>query len=139
MISLLNRAFCVWLLMMLAETVHGVLRSILLVPMIGDFPARQIGVAIGSVIIIAMAFVFSNWLKVESIVGQISIGLFWVIMTVLFEFVLGRIVLHLPWERIIDDYDPSRGGFMIFGLLVMAGSLTFAEKLHLLIDRKTTE
>ena len=134
MISLLNRAFFVWLLMMLAESIHGVLRSILLVPMIGDLPARQIGVAIGSLIIVAIAFMFSNWLKVRSTKGQIRVGFFWVAMTLLFEVLLGRLVLGLSWNRITEDYDLSRGGFMIFGLLLMALSPTIGEKLHLLID-----
>jgi len=36
-----RRAFVVWLVMMGAEVVHGVLRAILLVPLVGDFRARQ--------------------------------------------------------------------------------------------------
>ncbi len=86
MISLLNRAFCVWLLMMLAESIHGFLRSI----------------------------VFLNWLKVRSTKGQIIFGFFWVTMTLLFEVLHGRLVLGLSWDRIVEDYDLRRGGFMIF-------------------------
>ena len=130
MIPLFIRAFVVWLVMMFAETIHGILRASLLVPIVGDLRARQIGVVIGSTIIIAIAFFFSDWLKARSIMWQISVGLFWVTMTLFFEIVLGRLVLRLPWERIIEDYDLSRGGFMIFGLLVMGASLTIAEKVN---------
>jgi hypothetical protein len=38
------RAFLVWLVIIASETVHGILRGILLLPLVGDFPARQIGV-----------------------------------------------------------------------------------------------
>jgi hypothetical protein len=52
---LLPRVFAVWLVIIAAETVHGVLRGLLLVPFVGDLPARQIGVPIGSLIIFAVA------------------------------------------------------------------------------------
>jgi len=34
----------------------------------------------------------------------------------------------------IEDYDLTNGGFMILGLIVMAFSLTIAEKLHQYLD-----
>ena len=52
------RAFAVWLVIIAAETVHGILRGILLVPIVGDLPARQIGVLIGSLLIFAVAYLF---------------------------------------------------------------------------------
>ena len=38
------RAFAVWLLIVVAESVHGTLRQLVLAPLIGDLPARQWGV-----------------------------------------------------------------------------------------------
>ena len=38
---LLLRAFLVWLVLIGFETAHGILRSLLLVPLFGDFPARS--------------------------------------------------------------------------------------------------
>jgi hypothetical protein len=139
MIALFSRALVVWLIMMCAETIHGVLRANLLVPIVGDLRARQIGVAIGSLIILAVAFLFSNWLKERSMIGQISVGLFWGTMTLFFEIMLGRLVLYLPWGRIVEDYDLSRGGFMIFGLLVMVFSLVIADFLHGETDKRTNQ
>ena len=37
---LLLRALLVWLVVIAAETAHGVLRGLLLVPLVGDRPAR---------------------------------------------------------------------------------------------------
>ena len=36
---LLIRAFFVWLVIIAAETVHGILRGVQLVPIVGDLPA----------------------------------------------------------------------------------------------------
>ena len=38
----LLRAFAVWLLIIAAETLHGILRAALLVPLVGDLPARHV-------------------------------------------------------------------------------------------------
>ena len=128
--SLFNRAGGVWLIMMLAETVHGILRAFFLVPMVGDRASRQIGVPVGSLLILILAFLFAKWIQAKSFKAQLGIGLFWVFLTVLFEILVGRLVPDLPWSRIVEDYDLTNGGFMILGLFVMAFSLTIAEKLH---------
>jgi hypothetical protein len=54
--------------------------------------------------------------------------LLWVVLTVLFEVGLGWPVLDLPWDRLTEDYDPTRGGFLGLGLLFMAVSSLLAER-----------
>lgn len=118
----LIRAFLVWLVIIAAETVHGILRGVLLVPIVGDLPARQIGVLIGSLLIFGVAYFFIRWIAARTTLQLLGVGLQWVVLTVLFEIGLGRFVLGLPWERITEDYDPTRGGFLGFGLLFVAVS-----------------
>jgi hypothetical protein len=47
-----------------------------------------------------------------------------------FEVGLGRLALGLPWDRITEDYDPARGGFLGFGLLFMAVSPILAARVR---------
>ena len=49
------RALLAWLLIVVAESIHGAARQLFLAPAIGDLPARQVGVLTGSVIILAIA------------------------------------------------------------------------------------
>jgi hypothetical protein len=113
-----RRALVVWLVIILAETVHGVLRQLFLVPIVGDLHARQIGVLVGSLIILAVALMFSPWLGARTLREQLVVGSAWVALTVVFELALGA-VLGLSLQRMLEDYDFSRGGFMAFGLLFM--------------------
>jgi hypothetical protein len=53
-----------------------------------------------------------------------------VVLTVLFEIGLGRLALGLSWERITEDYDVTRGGFLVLGLLFMAVSPLLAARLR---------
>lgn len=127
---LLLRAFLVWLVIIAAETIHGVLRGLLLVPLVGDLPARQIGVFVGSLLILTVAYFFIQWIAARTKLQLLGVGLLWVVLTVLFEIGLGRLVLGLPWERITEDYNPARGGFLAFGLLFMAVSPLLAARLR---------
>ncbi len=60
----------------------------------------------------------------------VGVGLLWVVLTVLFEIGLGRLALGLPWDRITEDYDSARGGFLGFGLLLMAVSPILAARVR---------
>lgn len=126
----LIRAFLVWLVIIAAETVHGILRGILLLPLVGDLPARQIGVLLGSLLIFGVAYLFIPWIAARTTLQLLGVGLLWVVLTVLFEIGLGRLVLGLPWERITEDYDVTRGGFMGVGLLFMAAAPLLAARLR---------
>lgn len=91
-------------------------------PIVGDLPPRQIGVLIGSLLIFGVAYLFIRWVAARTPPQLLAVGLLWVVLTALFEIGLGRLVLGLPWERITEDYDVTRGGFMGVGLLFMAAA-----------------
>ncbi|MBX3290571.1 MAG: hypothetical protein KF855_14745 [Acidobacteria bacterium] len=129
---ILLKALAVWLLIILAETLHGILRGLLLVPLTGDLAARQIGVVIGSLIIFAVSYFTIDRIGTTNWQQRLFIGFGWVILTVLFELFLGKVLLGLDWDRILSDYDIGRGGFMLFGLLFMAASPSIA---YMLRDR----
>jgi hypothetical protein len=40
----------------------------------------------------------------------------WMLLTPVFEFALGIFVMNYSTGRMLEDYDISRGGLMIFGL-----------------------
>ena len=136
-ILLLLRGLLVWLVIIAAETVHGVLRGILLVPLVGDLPARQIGVPVGSLIVLAVAYLFIRWIDARTNRQLLGVGLLWVVLTVLFEIGLGRLALGLSWDRITEDYDVTRGGFLAVGLLFMAAAPRLAAWLPHISPRRS--
>jgi hypothetical protein len=127
--SILLRAIEVWLVISVLEVLHGIVRTVLLEPLVGDFRARQIGVLTGSALVLITAFLFRRWIGAERISTRLCVGLIWVVTTVAFEVLLGRLVLDLPWERILSDYDVLNGGLMPLGLFVMLISPTLVARL----------
>ena len=102
------RSLAVWMLLMLAESLRGSLRALVLAPRIGDLPARRLSVLTGTVLIYLITMATLRWLRVHSNRALLGIGVSWVLLTVLFEIGLGRLVLRFDWARILADYDLSR-------------------------------
>lgn len=113
-----NRAALVWMLMMLLETANGYVREVFVAPEMGALRAKQLGLLIGSTMVLLVAWACSGWLRADTLRKQLIIGAFWVVLTLVFEIALGR-ALGTSWAKLLSDYNPLRGGFMLFGLLVM--------------------
>lgn len=113
-----SRAALVWMLIMLAETGHGVVREVFIAPVIGGLRARQLGVLAGCVIIFVIALLTARWMKAGTRREQFRVGAFWIALTLIFEFALGR-ATGASWSRILSDYNPAQGGFMLLGLAFM--------------------
>ena len=113
---------------MLAETGHGMAREIFIAPVIGDLRARQLGVRDWHQLVV-------HRVAHGALDGRggaphsTAVGAFWVHLTLLFEFVLGR-AMGVSWERILSDYNPARGGFMLAGLAFMFFAPMLAMKLR---------
>jgi hypothetical protein len=112
------RASLVWMLIMLAETGHGVIREIFIAPVIGAMRARQLGVLIGCLLIFVIAWLTARWMNARTRREQLMVGAFWVGLTLVFEVALGR-ATSASWSRILSDYNPLHGGLMLLGLAFM--------------------
>ena len=132
------RALAIWLLIIFAESLHGIARQLWLAPRVGDFRARQLAVFTGCLIIFTIAWLTIRWLGARR-PGQrlgakqlLGIGLLWAVLTVGFEIGLGRL-LGLSWERIGSDYDLAHGGLMGVGLLFLAAAPWLAARARRLV------
>jgi hypothetical protein len=124
-----RRALWVWMLIVLAETVHGTLRELFIAPVMGDLRARQWGVPVGCALIFAITLLTARWLGARSRGLLLGIGLLWVTLTLTFEFAVGR-ALGYGWPRILSDYDPGRGGFMLLGMAFLWAAPLLAARLR---------
>ncbi|MGE3179637.1 MAG: hypothetical protein AB7O32_19345 [Vicinamibacterales bacterium] len=113
-----TRALAVWLLIAIAETVHGTARALWLVPRIGDLASRQVGVFTGAAIILVIAVLTRRWIGADRRELWL-VGLLWLALMLAFEVGLGR-AFGFSWSRILADYDPRQGGLMPLGLAVLA-------------------
>lgn len=113
--GLLMRALVIWLVLIGVEFVHGILRAIFLVPVVGDFLARQVGVFIGSALILVVAYLFVGWLRAPDTKSLMLVGVLWLVLTVAFEFSFGHFVFGRSWDSVTEDYDVPQGGLFRWG------------------------
>lgn len=114
------RAAIVWLLIILTEIAHGVVRAIFLIPAVGDFPSRQIGVFSGSALFFLVALAAARWMQLANARQAFVAGSGWALATFAFEMLFGRYAVGASWERLLADYDLLHGGLMPIGLALMA-------------------
>jgi hypothetical protein len=127
---ILRRALAVWLIIMFAEFIHGLLRTAFLVPYVGDFQSRQIGVFSGSLLILIIACLTVRWISADTIQSLTLVGFFWLSLTLVFELGFGRFVFRLSWQRLASDYDIVRGGLLPFGLIFLTLSPLISARLR---------
>ena len=133
----LIRTFAVWLLIIFAESIHGTLRQLFLAPVVGDFPARRVAFFTGMLLIFLIAYFFVRWIDTPNTKALFVVGSMWSVFTLAFEFGLGYFVLNYSRERMLEDYDVSRGGLMAFGIVFMVFAPYLAARLHGLTNLKT--
>jgi len=105
-----------------------VLRTVWLVPLVGDLRARQIGVLTGSLLILVVALLAIRWIGARGRRDLLLIGGSWLVLMVGAEVLLGRVVFGYPWSRIAEDFDVTRGGLLGFGMLVLAAAPWLASR-----------
>ena len=89
----LSRAVGIWLTLVAVESIHGVMRRLLLEPQLGDLRARQVSVFTGAALIASVFWFTLGWLRPQPV--------------------------RRWWDRIASDFDPRRGGLLGFGMLVI--------------------
>lgn len=124
------RAFYVWLMIIAAECVNGVLRELFLEVRFGDRVTHQIGVAVGAGLAFFITLATIRWMRVRRTSALLAVGAVWVALTFTFDTVLSRLLVDRSLARVMADYDPNRGGLMLLGLLVLAFSPLVAARLR---------
>jgi hypothetical protein len=123
------KGILVWFGLMVAETIHGTARTVWLAPYMGDLPSRQVSFFTGVILILAIATLLIRWLHASN-AQLLGVGFLWAILTLIFEVGLGRLVLGYSWERILEDYNLSRGGLMSLGMVFLVFSPLIAARLR---------
>lgn len=112
------RALATWFFIAVAESIHGILRRIFILPVIGNLRAHQVGMLVGSLIIFAVAWACIRWIGARTFSEQLKVGTSWMLLMAIFEVILG-LAFGYSQELIFADYNIVEGRLMIFGMIFM--------------------
>jgi hypothetical protein len=124
------RSIAIWTIFIIIESLNGTIRKLWLVPLWGDLRAHQISFITGSLLILTIATIFVPWLKISSLSQSIGVGVFWMLLTVVFEVGLGRLRFGYSWAQIAADYNLLQGRLMSLGLVLLILAPLLATKIR---------
>ena len=124
--TLLLPATGFWLLLATIATAAGIARELVLVPLVGELRAHQLGT-----VLVTGAFLTAIWMFVSRMrlsPGEaLAAGTGWLLGAIAFEFGFGHYVDGLSWSRLLSDYDISKGRLLLLvWIAVGAGPFVIA-------------
>jgi hypothetical protein len=102
-----------------AETLHGIVRTVLLAPRLGQQRAKQVSIITGTLLAAAVCWLMVPWLDVVDPLRLIEIGAVLALGMALFDIILGVYVARMPWRRVLAEFDPRTGNLLSLGLVIL--------------------
>ena len=111
------RGDVIWLAILVLASLNGAVRDLLVAPRLGDTIARALSTLILCGLVLGVTWTSIRWLGPRRSGEALGLGLFWVALTLAFEFAAGRLS-GKPWSVVLADYDVLRGRIWVLVLIV---------------------
>lgn len=124
--GMLIKYFLFWLPMIVIAFANGTLRELVLMKQFNEFRSHQLS----TITLIVLCFIYTwfvfPFLQIRNLKQAFLAGVVWLLLTVAFEFFLGR-MSGKSWEYLFRDYDVARGRIwpLFLFLLLMMPYLTY--------------
>lgn len=96
---------------------NGTIRQFWYRQFLGELQAHQLSVASFVLLFGVYVWFVTRWLRLSSVREAVHLGVFWLIVTVAFEFLFGHFVMGHSWERLFHDYNIGEGRLWVVVLL----------------------
>ena len=103
-----------------AETLHGIARTICVVPRLGKQRAIQLSAFTGSVLAFGICWASVSGIGLATWPQHSALGVVLAVFMACFDIGLGRFVMRKRWAKIQPDFDPRTGNYLLFGLIALA-------------------
>jgi hypothetical protein len=122
---------CYWWLGFMAVTSAGALiRKKFLTAMVGQVEGRALDTMVVSAIIFALICAYVSRLDGATPGSLVRLGIFWTVLTILFDYIFSHYVLGVAWEFIGINYNIAQGRLWPLELLVILFGPLFAGKIR---------
>jgi hypothetical protein len=116
MLDLAVRVFSLCLALASAEMLHGIARIRYLIPRVGKAKAKKISIVSGTLLAFAVCYLFVPAMGLTTHSSAIALGAFLSAFMASFDIAVGRLLMKRKWAIIVEDFDPRKGNYLIFGL-----------------------
>ena len=127
------KALALWIAILVLAILNGALREKILVPALGNFAGLVASGTVLSVCIFVVALFAAPWYGPMTSRHWLLVGLFWFLLTLVFEFSFGRYVQHRTWAELSAAYTFQGGNIWPIVLVVLLISPWLAARIRGLI------
>jgi hypothetical protein len=110
--------------------INGLIRTSLYMQFLNELQAHQLSAVSFIVLFGIYVWFILYWLKLSSPQEAVRLGLSWLVLTVVFEFLFGHFVMGHPWSRLVYDYNILAGRVWILVLFWITASPSIFYRLH---------
>ena len=102
-----------------AEMLHGITRTVWLVPRLGKERALKLSALTGSVLAFAICWLLVPPLQLQGALAHGLLGLVLAAFMAAFDLAVGRFVMRKAWHKLWPDFNPATGNYLLYGLLFL--------------------
>ncbi len=113
-----TKHFIFWLPMILLAFANAALREIVLVKYVSEFRAQQLSTITLIILCLIYVWLLFPLLNIQSAKQALLIGFVWVLLTVAFEFSLGRFT-GKSWDYLLQNYNIVAGRIWLLFLICL--------------------
>lgn len=116
--NLFLKASVLWFIIAISAVINGIVRETVLTPYFGGAVALPTSGITLSMIIFTITYYSFKLFDKNKYRTYLYIGIQWVTMTLLFEFVFGHYVIGKSWPELLQVFNILEGNLFIIALLV---------------------
>jgi len=102
-----------------AETLHGIVRTVLVAPKLGKAWATKLSVVSGTLLAIGVCWLLVPGIGLNGLAPHLYLGLGIAVFMAAFDIAVGRAIMRFRWTRIWKDFNPASGNYLSVGLLCL--------------------
>ena len=120
MARILLKAVIVWFGMLLLAMLNGIARDMLLTPAFGISVAQPASGITLCILVFAVSYFSLAFIGAAGVREYLGVGLFWVCLTLAFEYLFAHYVLGMSWRQVNQVFNILQGNLFSLALLVTA-------------------
>jgi len=118
----LLKGIVVWLVMVGAAIANGFFRDEILTPFLGSGLSLPVSGIMLSVMVFTITLLLIPYLGRQKPHLYWFLGLFWTLLTLTFEVVMGHFIEGQPWNEIVQVFNVWKGNLFLLVLVVLVMS-----------------
>ena len=107
------KSFGIWIVLAIAAILVATFRVEVFLPSLGEQTAHKLGTILYLVVQFVIIYLFIKKMKIKEPKTLLGIGIFWIVITIIFEFVFGHFVMGHSWQKLFADYNLFNGRLWI--------------------------